>query len=194
MGLHYLSHTGNGPARAYSCDKSVRCTVEIPDYFGRRGLPVDLRVCAVFKLLGHERAGAFPMNFEGFFDGPLYSFFAFGENKLCPIRLQELPPFCRHRIRHSKYKPVSFDGGYHCKADSRIATCWFDDSSSWLQISIPLCCFNHRICDPVLDRSARVASFKFCPDLGALKPGQAIDPHKWRVPYLAENAHISFHI
>ena len=65
----------------------------------------------------------------------------------------------RHFVGNDENDSIAFCGRDQREPQASIAGSSFDDRASGRELTVPLRCFDHRKCDPILDRAGRVLIF-----------------------------------
>ena len=122
---------------------------------------MDRRVGRIDELAGNETVFDFFSKFLRFGDGTLHALGTFGQNHFGTICLQNISSFHAHCFRHGQNNTVSFRGRDCCQTNTGISGCRLNDDRPFLQKSLLLRVFDHRLGDSVLDASCRIQIFQF---------------------------------
>ena len=154
--------TGDRSACSYTCDEDINFTVEVFPDLGTCRCLMHGRVCRVGELRWDQAVRDLLVKFFCFCDRALHALRAFRKNEFCAVSLHELSSFDGHRVRHYDDRSVSSCCCYSSKTDTCVTGCRLDDRCCWLQDTLCLCVIEHRLCDTVLDGSARIKVLQFC--------------------------------
>ena len=94
---------------------------------------MDIRICGIFKLLGHKSLISQPgQKTFGFLYRTTNAFLRRCQYQLCSETLNDLLSFLTHIFRHYNDHTVAFSDTDKSKTYAGVAGGWLDDRHAWL--------------------------------------------------------------
>ncbi len=151
-------------------------------------------VIGIRELIGHKGIRRFAHNLARFFHRAHHPLIHRSQNHLSAIRLEDLKPLIRHRIRHDEDHAVTLDRAHHGKPNPRIAARGLHDHRAGLENAPPLRLLHHVETDPVLDAAARIERLKLRKHRRRILRDNPIEPHQRRIPHkIQHRRRVPFH-